>query len=300
MLWSYDGADGSLRQVVARVEKFGYRCGMDPDQYDLSQIEAVPDRPLYKYLSLADHQSPTWQKRVEELLSGVAFLPSPTDFNDPFDCLPVPVTPKTREEMNSTGAAFIERMVKAVEDEEPAEMRLFLRLALENMTPEKLHELVRQSIADEMQQLGVFCMAENHTNVLMWSHYANNHRGIALRFETARQAEGGLHPLVKVQYQKGRPQMRRFFEDAPLIESVMALCTKADFWAYEQEWRLIGSTNAHSKLRFDPSVITGLIFGAKILPADEEWLREKLAGHDIELLRAIPSHETFDLEIVPA
>lgn len=273
---------------------------MEHPPYNLSQIEAVPDRPVYKYLSLAKGQSPTWQERVEELLSGVAFLPSPTDFNDPFDCLPVPVTPKTREEMVSMGEAFIERMVKAVEDEPPAETRAFLRLALDQMTPDQLHELVRQSIADEMKHLGVFCMAENHTNVLMWSHYASNHCGIALRFETAKQPEGGLHPLVKVQYQKERPQMRRFFEDAPLIESVIALCTKAEFWAYEQEWRLIGSADAHSKLRFDPNVITGLIFGAKITPEDEAWLRQKLAGRNIELMRATPSHKTFDLEIVPA
>ncbi|MHC3127912.1 hypothetical protein OB03_11755 [Brevundimonas sp. GN22] len=273
---------------------------MKADQFDLSQIKAVPNRPLYKYLSLATGQSPTWQQRVEELLSGVAFLPSPNDFNDPFDCLPVPVTPNSREEMASLGDAFIERMVSALQDELPQEVRGMLALALKVMTPEELRDLARQSIAQEMKHLGVFCMAENHTNILMWSHYANHHRGIALKFDTSKQVTGGLNPLLKVQYQKERPQHRRIFHDTPLTETLIALCTKAEFWAYEQEWRLIGSENAGSRLRFDPNVITGLIFGAKISPADEQWLRERVAGREIELMRAVPSQKTFDLEIVPA
>jgi len=273
---------------------------MNRAPYDLSEIGVVPNTPLYKYLSLATGQSPTWQKRVEELLAGVAFLPSPDDFNDPFDCLPVPVTPDTREEMLSLAETFIERLVNAVDDEPPDQARAFLRLALQHMTPDQLHEMVRASVAEEMKNLGVFCMAENHTNVLMWSHYANNHRGIALRFDPAKQTEGGLQPLCKVHYQKQRPEMRRFFHDTPLIESVIALCTKAEFWAYEQEWRLIGSSNAHSRLRFDPNIITGLILGARTCPEDEAWIRDKLAGRDIELLRAIPSNKTFDLDIVSA
>lgn len=268
---------------------------------DVSEMAVAPKTPLYKYLSLAPRQSPEWQKRVEELLSGVAFLPSPNDFNDPFDCLPVPVTPDTPEEMALLGENFIERMVAAVDEDTPERVRAFMGAALKHLTPEQVRELVRSSLVDSMKQLGIFCMAENHTNVLMWSHYANNHRGIALRFETRRQAVGGLQPWFKVNYQKQRPELRRFFhKETSVIDLVIALCTKAEFWAYEQEWRIIGTSHAHKRLRFDANVITGLILGAKTSAEDEAWLRKNIEGRNIELLRAVPSHKTFDLEIVPA
>jgi hypothetical protein len=80
----------------------------------------------------------------------------------------------------------------------------------------------------------VFCLTPSDTNLLMWSHYARNHQGVCLQFDSRTEPILGA---FKVAYQQALPlrTVPEHEQDALLA----ALLTKSDVWQYEQEFRVI-------------------------------------------------------------
>jgi hypothetical protein len=111
---------------------------------------------------------------------------------------------------------------------------------------DSLTEVVRQHFTT---QLGVVCLTRTQRHLLMWSHYAEGHRGMLLEFDenhscfhsgrfdpmsfplrTALSFTGRLIPVV---YSDARPQIHD-----KNAKFAAALTTKALEWAYEQEVRM--------------------------------------------------------------
>ena len=265
-----------------------------------------PTEPLYKYLSLAENQTPSWQSRLTQLFAGECFLPSAADFNDPFDCIPYADTPSSREDIAAGQERLVSQMAEAIRRHLPAQfVEGKIREHLRAKSPEEINDGFQMGIRKNAESMGVFCLAECIDSVLMWSHYASNHSGIALRFDFRRQVHGGLAPLWKVQYQADRPVLSHFFganpsdpdSDRKLPD---ALATKALFWAYEQEWRSMKPDRARQTVRFNPEVITGLVLGASCRADNEEWIRSFVKGRGLDLERVQPNRKTFELSLVPA
>lgn len=79
------------------------------------------------------------------------------------------------------------------------------------------------------EKYGLICFCEVWENPLLWSHYADKHRGICLGFDVDRR---GLCP---VNYMEERSEL----PDAPTEEFASQLySTKYAGWKYEQEWRV--------------------------------------------------------------
>lgn len=71
----------------------------------------------------------------------------------------------------------------------------------------------------------------------MWSHYADNHRGVCLEFATANP----LFATAKaVQYLKDYPSWVPMDAD----QVVKTVYTKSNEWEYEDEYRLLGIRTA--------------------------------------------------------
>jgi Protein of unknown function (DUF2971) len=75
---------------------------------------------------------------------------------------------------------------------------------------------------------GLLCFSERWDNPVLWSHYADKHRGICLGFEIDEQR------LQAISYVNKRPTLRipPNLEDANKL-----LFTKYRDWKYEEEWR---------------------------------------------------------------
>lgn len=88
---------------------------------------------------------------------------------------------------------------------------------------------------------GLLCFSENWTDLIMWAHYADAHKGLCLGFDVS-----GL-PVLKVNYREKQPLVDRDIarlrnypathddnsEDLPLH----FFLTKSKDWQYEKEWR---------------------------------------------------------------
>lgn len=102
----------------------------------------------------------------------------------------------------------------------------------------------------------IACFSESVESILMWSHYANSHKGFALEYDFRPTLEQpiknvGLFPVV---YSKERFDISDYIAWAflriigfpakmpDISASIKNALWKSDVWAYEKEWRMIDST----------------------------------------------------------
>lgn len=121
---------------------------------------------------------------------------------------------------------------------------------------------------------------------MMWSHYADGHRGFCLEFDTAQLP---FNKALEVHYVDTPPQLNPvdvLVED-PSDDKDNALLrafvfTKARCWSYEQEWRL--RHEEPSKLYgYGDGPLTGIYFGAEMPFAHREILSLVTRGASIQL-----------------
>ena len=258
-------------------------------------ISSTPP-PLYKYLSLAPGQTPPWQARLMMLLHGNCYLSSAADFNDPFDCLPYIEMPNAGPALSDWKQGMAQRIAEAMPGGAPAWfIQARVQMAMDGLPASLLGDKLQEAAATNAQKMGVFCLSETVNNVLMWSHYAANHYGIALQFDFRKGNAEQLLPIWKVDYQSCRPvisDMHIATQARPLAD---ALAIKADFWQYEQEWRIMKADKARTTISFDPKIITGIVFGAKLNVEDERIIRKMTGDMPITFYRMTVSDRTFDL-----
>jgi len=78
----------------------------------------------------------------------------------------------------------------------------------------------------------ILCFSKSWKSPLLWSHYADRHKGIALEFEIPDSL------LFNVKYQKKRIQMDKVSNRKFSTVSRMLLTTKYIEWKYEDESRM--------------------------------------------------------------
>ena len=131
----------------------------------------------------------------------------------------------------------------------------------------------------------IVCFSARFDSILMWSHYAENHKGVVIGYDSKC-----FKPLSQVQYRKERVvlpvgQFKRRKNCAPEnMWPYQLLTTKFTEWAYEQEWRSIkkrekllpkhaGPTDVlYSKM--SPKAIVSIYIGTR---TDEELRNECLS-----------------------
>lgn len=259
--------------------------------------DIVPNGPLWKYLSLEDDMNPSWQDRVLQLcIKGMAYCSSPRQFNDPFDCLPQVLSPQTDKEKSIGTPDFIKKIQKAYPTKSIQEITIALNNGLLKLDPASLSEHFRESAANTVESMGIFCLSQCIDNILMWSHYANNHRGIALRINWNKQYRHQKKPIFKVLYDDERPKIS-FFGNDDAVEFADALRIKAEFWSYEQEWRVIEPYGAGKFLNFNPNMITGIVFGINCSNEKRQKVMSLLTARDLEYFEAYSSPDKFEIKI---
>jgi hypothetical protein len=142
---------------------------------------------------------------------------------------------------------------------------------------------------DEMDKSGILCLCEEAKDILMWSHYADSHKGICLQFEVLADSPFGL--ATSVIYADTYPPLNISMD---LHEVAIGLFrTKSCHWRYEREWRIF--SNAAGFKSFPKECLSGVILGCQISPANEflikEWLSER--SSPATLYRAVKSKDKF-------
>jgi hypothetical protein len=172
---------------------------------------------------------------------------------------------------------------------------------------------------DRLRLMRVFCVSEIHDDLLMWSHYADCHRGAVVQFRCIPAGEGSaLCAARQVQYQPDIPVVARTVDEwvAHIVgERRLELegpfsrltLTKSDHWSYEKEWRCCSVTRMdHTNDLAEPTEllpeeIAAVYLGCRMKLEDRDaivnLIRQQL--RHVQLFQARQSDSAFKLEFDP-
>jgi Protein of unknown function (DUF2971) len=81
------------------------------------------------------------------------------------------------------------------------------------------------------ERFGVLCFSKDKTDVLLWAHYGDRHKGISLGFDVS----GSEGKFGRVHYVSKRLPFPQLLDEAFMWK---LLSTKSKAWEYEREWRV--------------------------------------------------------------
>lgn len=188
---------------------------------------------LYKYYPLNEHS-------IKSLAIGGLWCRYPSQMNDPLECLagsPIDF------DANNT-----------------------------NHDPQAWGPLIGRMRQEFIERFCFCSLAEVPDHPLMWSHYANGHRGCAIGIEFDGDLNGHLHPVTysdkQVYFPLGAVSAllaSRDAEDGDCVRKILkSLSVKAKYWSYEQEWRIWRRSPGYHK--YDIANVRGIYFGDRCPP----------------------------------
>ena len=143
----------------------------------------------------------------------------------------------------------------------------------------------------------VACFTETQDNILMWSHYAQNHEGICIEYDFSRLefTSRTIQSLSPVKYINELFDTIDYSNRTPIDKIQLAALSKFDGWKYENEWRLISILKEEQ--RFQLIKPTAVIFGTKTLIEDKEWISKICEERGIPTKQAELSRTEYKLHI---
>ncbi len=171
-----------------------------------------------------------------QLKNGTIYCSNPKDFNDPWDCRPYFNTDILRDaderQKHIAWAVRVCQRAGKMSETQLAEMQRQLQ------DPVVLERCVREQILGTQQAVldryRVYCLCPDASNIRMWAHYADSHRGICLEFSVQNEIMCGA---LEVQYHDQFPMTRQYSDD--LAANLLPLLAKSMVWQDENEYRLI-------------------------------------------------------------
>ncbi|EKL9831854.1 DUF2971 domain-containing protein [Vibrio alginolyticus] len=164
-------------------------------------------------------------------------------------------------------------------------------------------------LADIFSGVGICSFSKRIDSPIMWSHYADEHKGICIEFDLVQIREQNIDLTINdVDYQKILPELDFVQLDkgegvsSPKRQSAnpyaKMLNTKDVTWEYEKEVRLI-KYDGHGVAKFSPSCIRSIYFGMRTSERDVKTLKRIMnsdAHQHITWFKAIKSKTEFKVE----
>lgn len=269
-----------------------------------ANAEAPGERPFYKYLSPKTAISILQSKNVR--------YSSPLSFNDPFD---IQSGLHFDFDIDTPHERVLERIYQlASASEEPpvddkdvwGQVVLaarkycptygFDRERWEKLTGPSFNQLV-QVIKETQRQyqehwrklllpgIRVFCVSEEKDNLLMWAHYAKDHRGCVFEFWSLPDEDNPLSVARCVNYVDAPPP---FYTEEEWLDDLVGIkkldlhglyrryaYVKSRHWSYEREWRvwypMADTSGEYDEMPVRSSELRAIYIGCK---ATREFIEE--------------------------
>lgn len=257
-----------------------------------------PPAILYKYMSA---------ETAIRVLSGQRLrFQSPLRYNDPLDSQWDPLWPLFTDDSREYERSLVEQSLRDPSSwpaDADYEFRDIMGAARRSMTlmpaasrdahvadiatqlagaiepSERLLELLH----DIRRRMRIFCLSETDRSILMWSHYADQHRGVVLGFQSTELESFHQRPLERISYAEGPPRLfdpkewirKTFFglPDHGELESRSREwgLTKHTDWSYEREWRFVWiiqnrTTGDFTDISFPGQAVAELVVGCRTDP----------------------------------
>jgi hypothetical protein len=238
---------------------------------------------------------------------GEIYFPSRSELNDPFE-LRIALTPPANKKLAVT--ALLKTVQRAGKRSGATAKGVMAAQAhMKRQTPAAVYAQMQKQHNERLEKdCFIFCLSDNRTNPLLWSHYADSHRGLCIQFH---------HKVIPfaascaVTYSESYPTSSYPAPESDINDLfTKSILTKSRHWAYENEFRLfsvrmgnkgsdLGLPWINSQLaQVNPKTITGITVGA-CMP---EEARTRLIAFckkerpDIEIAVAITRADKYESE----
>ena len=258
-------------------------------------MQPLPSR-LYRYRSVDGPGQARTQRIIE---TGLHYFASPNSFNDPFDCRPnFTLDGDENSVRNYLYNMWARQAPHMSERERKQEVdAILLDPNRDPRIPENNNIFAGAYDSLVTSQIGVLCLSEVKDSILMWSHYADCHRGVCLVYDTSNEFFVNAQP---VRYQRERPRVNPVTQtnDQMLDNSIF---TKSDAWAYEKEWRILHYQGGRGERQSSHACLKAIILGLAISGTSRSlvasWVKASPAKP--ELVRTYLSSSEFCIKFPP-
>ncbi len=238
--------------------------------------------------------------------SKTIYLAHPADFNDPFDVdIISDYSLLTKEDW----------LIKLKQQKEYALSKGFEIAHIESQIKKKtkgivpiwedkqeLEEFSHHHLRSLRTQSGIFSTSAHYSQPLLWSHYADNHRGIAIGFDGIALSDflslnhGYVHYSKDFKIPKIKPQA------GTQIQDILTIYTeKSHFWRYEKEVRFFKiMEKGEERIKvIDPKIIMEVILGfnfdKNMKRRTYEYIRDQKGFDHVEFYSShkVPNHFLF-------
>ena len=213
---------------------------------------------LYRYRSIKNSED--FVRLIKFMRDGKLYCARREDFNDPFEL---------RAPLSSEAPSDYYPLTKS--------QREHFQASYENM-----FDIMR-----------IACFTESYKNLPMWNHYADEHRGVCLEFDTSKlqtPEANNLFPTIYVENLLDAVKFVRDFIDngRPPFEMTLYTCIqKLHHWDYENEWRYICSAapecTSHSGIEVSFIRPSKVILGINTAPDIEAELLRVISESKLEI-----------------
>lgn len=242
---------------------------------------------LYKYYRI--------DERFTKLLENdEVWFSDPLGFNDPYDCNLV-------VDSNNTYDEIFNHLKDIRVRQEPELKKRGYDLSDEhiektadywNKNPIKLKEYLKNNQLKEIQNKGMCCFSKYDNILLMWSHYADAHKGACLTFDIEKDKDFFWLPYI-VEYPDTYPQINFVKEKDIHKRYKHIIAMKSKDWEYEQEIRIVRDKREQKdyrgNIKFKKEALTEIKFGYKTsdkIIEDTKKLLDRYGYNHIRLFKA--------------
>ncbi len=129
-----------------------------------------------------------------------------------------------------------------------------------------------KDILDAKKLVRICSLSKNYDNPLLWTHYADEHKGICIALEVPTSSVWYKMP---VNYSSSPPSLNNKIKHQDWVNTIFS--TKSDFWSYEQEVRYIRNCSktksGQPKKEYLPIKILTIYLGVRMPRETQDSIR---------------------------
>ncbi len=251
-------------------------------------------RYLFKFFPdhnlLFGHDQSELDKRVAAHKTPYIFCPKPEMLNDPFEF-------QIKVDAFSSRTEVLEHFRQCKEagliDTDLVALEKYLDNGGLEKVKQKSDENNKKAHQNIRNKLRAASFCRRYNSILMWSHYAQEHKGFCIKYDT--NALGFQAHFHKVRYKKSNrfPVVKPndYFDKGKDWYFYQMLATKHVGWRYEKEWRLISQK---MEIEFNRNAVKQVLLGVN---ADKDLYKELLSYYpNADFLKAQVAESRFELK----
>ena len=245
---------------------------------------------LYRYSPLGSCKNV--KRFVKFIAQQQVYFSSPREFNDPFD-KPLIALDGSDSEINS----IINPVVKGLRRSDGRLLSPSQRIsATQRLKRRHRSSEFRKTLNDRiLDDYCALCLSQDNNIPTMWSHYADNHKGVCVGFKLD-QLKLNFDHFFRINYLDKRPDVSIFDASQPL-KILKAYSTKGTHWSYEKEVRVVNMHGA-KLVPFNKNLIGSIYLGSEISASEKDLIITLVKKYmsDVPILLSKRNEESLSID----